>query len=303
MTMSNASTIPVSRTARIDAPAKINVRLKVTGQRPDGYHDLVSVMVPVSLFDRLELTVAPGDAVRLTCTDPSLPDGEDNLVVRAARAFLARAGLRRSVSVTLTKRIPSAAGLGGGSSDAACTLNALNTMLSHPLSREELARTALGLGADVPFFLNPVPSLARGVGEILEPIAHWPHRWYVIVMPPLSVSTSWAYRNLKLELTSGDYEYIVKFLEKQPFEIAPILENDLETVTVSRFPILGAIKTMLLDAGAEGALMSGSGPSVFGVFSSRAHALGARRALSAHRPGRLFVTESLNPVHWGVVKR
>jgi 4-diphosphocytidyl-2-C-methyl-D-erythritol kinase len=274
---------------RIKAPAKLNLRLKVTGQRPDGYHDLISIMVPIDLCDALELKITSRAQVRLSCQGLSVPTDKNNLAYRAALSFFAKTGIQKGLFIKLVKNIPVAAGLGGGSSDAAATLLALNEICAKPLILSELHTLAVELGADVPFFLNGEPSLATGVGEMLEPLEKWPKFWYVIVKPPLQVSTSWAYKNLRLELTRGEYDFIVKTLKNDPFSISDVLENDLERVTAARFPVIETIKTRLMDAGAEGALMSGSGPSVFGVFLSRDQAKEAEKSLISQSLGDVFV--------------
>ena len=275
------------------APAKLNIRLKVTGRRADGYHELVSIMVPVGLFDHIELELIRPGRIMLSCQGLSVPNNKENLVYRATSAFFSKAGTPRGISIKLTKNIPVSAGLGGGSSDAAFILKGLNEMWSNPLTPQELADLAVCLGADVPFFLLNRPCIARGVGEILEPIEKWPKFWYVIVMPALEVSTAWVYGNLKLKLTKGEYQYIVTWLRKDRFEISRILENDLETVTGFHFPIIACIKKLLLDEGAEGALMSGSGPSVFGIFKSKDNALIAKKNLISKDLGETFVVEGL----------
>jgi 4-diphosphocytidyl-2-C-methyl-D-erythritol kinase len=273
----------------IRTPAKLNLRLKVTGQRPDGYHDLVSIMIPIDLCDILGLELTSQNQVRLSCKGLSVPTDEENLAYRAALSFFTHTGIQKGLIMKLTKNIPVAAGLGGGSSDAAATLLAINEICGRPLSFSELHTLAGGLGADVPFFLESKPSLATGIGEILEPLEKWPKFWYVIITPPLQVATSWAYGNLKLKLTRGEYDFIVETLKSDPFRISDVLDNDLERVTAARFPIIESIKTRLTDAGAEGALMSGSGPSVFGVFSSFDQAEKARKALISQNLGDVFV--------------
>jgi 4-diphosphocytidyl-2-C-methyl-D-erythritol kinase len=275
---------------KIQAPAKLNIRLKVTGRRPDGYHDLVSIMVPVSLFDHIELDLI-SSGISLSCHGISVPDDEKNLVFRAAYTFFARLGLKLGASIKLTKNIPVAAGLGGGSSDAAATLKALNETCPDRLSPEVLKNLAVTLGADVPFFLQRGPCIARGIGEILEPIENWPKLWYVIVSPPIEVSTAWVYKNLKLELTTEDSDYIINSLQQGCFEVGHILENDLEAVTCSHFPVIDRIKKFLGDEGAEGALMSGSGPSVFGIFKSEDQAMWARKKLINRDLGTVFAVE------------
>ena len=274
---------------QIKAPAKLNLGLKVTGRRPDGYHDLVSVMVPIDLVDHLEISLLDKKGIGLSCEGHPVPEDQSNLVHRAVRAFLKRLNRFEGVSVRLTKNIPVAAGLGGGSSDAAATLLALNELYSRPLTFDDLEALALRLGADVPFFLYRRPSIARGIGEILEPIKRWPKIWYVIIMPPIRVSTSWAYGKLKLELTSGRDDYIKTSLKHGPSVLFRHLENDLETVTSAHFPIIGNIKEQMKEAGAICALMSGSGPSVFGVFSSQDGAIKARNDLIAQDLGEVYL--------------
>lgn len=274
---------------RIKTPAKVNIRLKITGRRSDGYHELVSIMVPVELFDVLEFRLSPTGPVKIVSRGFEVPTDERNLVYRAVSSFMARTGESAGVSVLLDKNIPVAAGLGGGSSDAAATLGALNRMYSYPLSEEDLTHLAINLGADVPFFLHPRPSLATGIGVTLSPIHNWPPYWYVIVSPPVRVSTSWVYENLKLELTRGEYDYIVTTLKNESFTISRILENDLEKVTSAAFPVIHTIKKFLKDAGAEGAIMSGSGPSVFGVFPSQERAGSAKEKCISMDLGDVFM--------------
>jgi 4-diphosphocytidyl-2-C-methyl-D-erythritol kinase len=271
-----------------NAPAKLNIRLKITGRRPDGYHELVSVMVPVTLCDEIRISPA-AEGIHLETVGLPVPADETNLVFRAAESFFSRLGIRPGLSIQLLKRIPVAAGLGGGSSDAAATLASLNRIFSHPLSDRELAAMALRLGADVPFFLSGRPCLATSIGEILEPLNRWPAWWYVLVAPPFAVSTAWVYGQFKLKLTSPDREYIVNTLKNGHFEPRDLLENDLEAVTAKRFPVIETIKEQLMAAGAEGALMTGSGPCVFGVFHSETEASSARAKIESQDLGSIFV--------------
>ena len=250
-------------------------------------------MVPVTLFDHLELTLTYSGQITLTCLGLSVPDDHENLVYRAATAFFSRTHLNQGLSLTLTKNIPVAAGLGGGSSDAACTLMALTEMYENPLTSRDLADMAIRLGADVPFFILNRPCVARGIGEVLSPIEKWPKFWYVIVTPGFHVSTSWVYENLKIKLTKDEYNFNMSILERDPLTVSAFLENDLETVTASHFPVINTIKKSLVDAGADGALMSGSGPSVFGIFGSRDHALSAKKDLLRKNLGDVFVVEGL----------
>ena len=273
---------------KIQSPAKLNIRLKVTGRRPDGYHELVSLMVPVDLYDHIELKPGRTQGITLSCQGFPVPENEENLVFQAIQAFFSRTGFKQNLSIKLTKNIPVSAGLGGGSSNAACTLKALNIMESDPLVFRDLEELAVSIGADVPFFLHNRPCIARGIGEILEPVKNWPKFWYVIVKPPISVSTAWAYGNLKLKLTTNEYSFILQYLAEERLKLADILENDLETVTAKRFPVINVIKKALISAGAEGALMSGSGPCVFGIFKSEDYALSAKRHLASQNLGEVF---------------
>lgn len=277
-----------SQTHTTKAPAKLNLRLKVTGRRSDGYHELVSLMVPVDLCDVLEFQGIP-EKVELAWEGLPVPVDENNLVRRAARLFFDGSGVKGGVFVRVTKNIPVAAGMGGGSSDAAATLLSLNHLWSRPLPPEALRELALQLGADVPFFLEPRPCIARGVGENLEPVERWPELWYLIVTPRFQVSTAWVYGNLRLGLTSNEYDHIKERLGKERLVISQFLENDLESVTSANFPILDRIKRTLLDAGAEGALMTGSGPTVFGVFGSRKQAEQARDKIVPNDFGMVFL--------------
>jgi 4-diphosphocytidyl-2-C-methyl-D-erythritol kinase len=218
-----------------------------------------------------------------------VPEGKDNLAVRAAYAFLSKAGQERGLLIELEKRIPTAAGLGGGSSDAGAVLRAMHRMYPGALSEEELAREAVSLGADVPFFIRPEPSLTQGIGEVLEPLDWWPKVWYVLVRPPIAVSTGSVYARLKIELTTNEYDYIFKVLKQGVFRVADLLENDLERVTESEHPVIGSIKQALKAEGAKGALMTGSGPTVFGVFPGEEEARAAAEGMITRGLGQVFV--------------
>lgn len=273
----------------IETPAKINVRLKITGRRSDGYHTLVSVMIPVTLVDRLEIRPTRNPGVGLSCQGEGVPTGEENLVHRAARAFLSEARIGQGVSIRLQKRIPVAAGLGGGSSDAAATLRGLDTLWPDRLSRPALHRLAASLGADVPFFLAPCPAVAQGVGDVLEPLAKWPKLWYILLNPPVEVSTAWVYGQFRIELTTRENDCTFDLLKTGGFSISRLLENDLEPVTEARFPVVRTIREALMESGAEGALMTGSGPTVFGVFRTPEGAEKAKKVLVSRDMGKVFL--------------
>ncbi len=274
-------------TLRRLCPAKVNLYLRVLGKRPDGYHELVTVMQPLSLAD--ELTVTPGGpGLNFSCDHPGLPRGKGNLVWRAARAFEEAAGRRLAVRLTLKKRIPVAAGLGGGSSDAAAALLALNQLADGPLSQDELHRLARQLGADVPFFLEDGPAVARGIGEVLAPLDLPPY-WYVLLNPGVRLSTRWVYENLDLtRLAPGPQKEAWDPERPQVW-----VRNDLQGVAVGRFPELAARLSQLQQLGAVAAAVSGSGPTVFGLFFHRDAARDAALKVRQTFPGWLAVARGL----------
>jgi 4-diphosphocytidyl-2-C-methyl-D-erythritol kinase len=251
----------------VRAPAKINLWLEVTGKREDGYHDLSSLMLPISVFDRITLGLRPGNSpITLACDTDEIPCDERNLAWRAAELFLTATGKKAGVALGIEKRIPWGAGLGGGSSDAAGVLLALNRFFGGIVSAGDLASMALGLGADVPFFLHSRPALATGVGEKLEFAPGVPDYALVLIKPPIGVPTAWVYQNLKL--TKSRAQIKLASFEDHPYQLEGCIENDLESVTVSRYPVIAEIKRYLLDRGALAASMSGSGPTVFAVFDT-----------------------------------
>jgi 4-diphosphocytidyl-2-C-methyl-D-erythritol kinase len=249
----------------INAPAKINLCLTVLGKRPDGYHDVEMLMQAIALYD--VVTVRLTDAgITVSCGSPGVPEGQGNIAWRAARAMLDLSRSESGISVDIRKRIPVAAGLGGGSSDAAAVLVACNRLLGLGFDRERLAAVGAELGMDVPFFLFGPTALARGRGEILAPVPPPPKFWVLLVNPGFETSTAWAYKNLNLELTKRvDCTNIAGLAVDQ---IAAALHNDLETVTATAHPAIEEMEQALRKAGALGACMSGSGPTVFGMFAT-----------------------------------
>lgn len=274
-------------TLQILSPAKVNLFLYVLGRRPDGYHDLFSLMCRIGLYDEILLRPAPSETT-LQCTDPALPVNDDNLALRAARRFFEALGRRGGVAIRLTKRIPVAAGLGGGSSNAASVLLGLNHLHGAPLSLGRLSAIGKSLGADVPFFLFQSSALASGIGDRLEAFAGIPPLEAVVVTPSFAVSTRMVYQNLNLQLTNRQKRPTRTHLKKTAFIPVLHLYNDLETVTLAWHPELVAIKHLLAGQGALGSLMSGSGPSVFGLFPDREAARKAADALPAYRGWRVF---------------
>jgi 4-diphosphocytidyl-2-C-methyl-D-erythritol kinase len=256
----------------VHTPAKLNLFLKVLGRRADGYHDIVSLMVPIDLHDRLEIELARS-AVQLRCPC-GLPEDSRNLAFRAATVIL-EAALERDISagtrIYMEKHIPVAAGMGGGSSDAAAVLTTLNRLMGSPFSLEELEKLGLKLGADVPFFIRCQPAIACGIGEELIPV-EVPKQWYVLVNPGFPVETKKIYRNLALSLTGGDRQSTVEWLSSLSSRPADVLRNDLETSAFALFPELALLRERLAEAGARNTLMTGSGPTMFALFDDEAQA-------------------------------
>ena len=249
------------------APAKINLCLHVLGKRADGYHLLAMAMQRVDLCDRIRVRLADGCGIRVTCDGLELAAGEENIAARAARLVLAEAGQERAVDISIQKNIPVAAGLGGGSSDAAAVLLALDEMLDLHLGTERLMELGLRLGADVPFFVFGRPAWATGIGEQLEPLPPMPAVCYLLVHPGFAVSTAWVYQSLRLTI-SDEVANLPRFSAVSAADLVSRLHNDLERVTLAAYPQIDQVKQELLADGALGALMSGSGATVFGVFDT-----------------------------------
>ncbi len=295
------------------APAKINLFLRVVGRRANGYHELDSVFVPVSLCDqvRVEIRVEPGSAadtvIALQCDRDDIPTGDKNLAWRAADAFLREFGATihrpRHVAIDLRKEIPAGAGLGGGSSDAGAVLRMM-AALCRVDDASRLARVALALGADVPFFLSPHVAHVGGVGERIAPLeAAAPGEraplwqtplWMVIAVPPVEVSTAEVFRALSPEQWSGaaPAEHLRAIVSGR---IAPaMLQNDLAAVAMARYPEIAELRSALVAAGAAGASMSGSGGAVFGIFAGAQQAAQAAAEMRQNLPqARYYVVNSL----------
>ena len=258
----------------LKAYAKINLALEVLGKRPDGYHEVAMIMQSVSLHDTLLLSLRD-TGISLICDRTELPCDNRNLAFQAAELLRREYGVARGVQIELTKRIPLAAGLAGGSTDAAAVLKGLNRLWNLALPVAVLERLAARLGSDVPFCLQGGTSLATGRGEILTALPDFSGHGVVLANPSLAVSTAWVYGNYRS--TVGDRRHdslsLGRLIEQQDFTaVADVLFNDLETVTVPAYPQVAAIKEQLLQAGAAGVLMSGSGPTVFALTSDPASA-------------------------------
>ncbi len=269
------------------AYAKINIALDITRKREDGYHDMKMIMQSVSLSDRIFIKKIPERKITLTANKPWLPVDNRNLIVKAAEYMLSAYDLPYGLSIDLEKNIPVAAGLGGGSSDCAQTLVAINRMFGLGLDKEALAVIGKRFGADVPFCVAGGTQYAEGIGDILSPLPKHPDADLLIVKPSISVSTAWAFSNFSLDevQTHPDFNKLFSALaECNTLQIASNLGNVLETVTEKKHPIISDIKNAMRDAGAMGVLMSGSGPSVFGYFESRKHAENAAHSIGDRFP-------------------
>jgi 4-diphosphocytidyl-2-C-methyl-D-erythritol kinase len=247
---------------QFSAPAKINLSFRIKDRRADGFHEIETLMVPISLADRITIErVGDDDGIQFTCDDPSLPAGDDNLVVRAARLFQKRTKITAGITIALEKKIPHGAGLGGGSSDAASTLLGLNELFAAGLQRDDLLQLAAQLGSDVPFFVVRSAAVCRGRGEIVEPTSLATKLRLVLFKPDFAVPTPWAYGKWKesKELPGADYS-------PQEFNGVQFV-NDLERPVFEKFVLLAHLKTWLRQQPEVAvALMSGSGSTVFAVL-------------------------------------
>lgn len=290
---------------RLRAPAKLNLGLRILAHRPDGYHEIETLFLPLRLFDRIEVEREPAPGLRLEVLDAELPTDGRNLAWRAAELACRASGLEPALSIRLQKSIPIAAGLGGGSSDAAALILAVEELSARPLDPDTRRALALELGADVPFFLDPRPALARGVGERLEPLAGVPELWWLLVLLPFPVSTAESYRAAASELTlPQEGSSIASLLGPSGVTSSPL--NDLETAVARRHPEIGAARRALERAGARVTGMSGSGPTVYGWFPDRAATERAAGLLEPPRGARTMVVSSpasdSGDWGWGVAK-
>ncbi|MCS6303343.1 MAG: 4-(cytidine 5'-diphospho)-2-C-methyl-D-erythritol kinase [Nitrospira sp.] len=272
MTNSASRSAALSTSITVFAPAKINLVLRILDSRPDGYHNLWSLMQTVQLEDALELSLSDNHStITLRCDEPSLKTDASNLVYRAAAGVLEDAGRTVGLDIALAKRIPMGAGLGGGSSDAAATIIGLNRLLNLGWSTEKMAYLGQTLGSDVPFFFSAPSAIVEGRGEKVVPVQIKGSRWVILVNPGFPIETKWAYQQLSVSRTgvqplSDVHAGLGKTGELSWEEVFQAAENDFEDTVFKAHPVLYKIKQRLLADGAETALLSGSGATVFGVF-------------------------------------
>ena len=279
-------------TIELTSYAKVNLRLDVLGKRADGYHEIRTVFQKISLADELSIAIAKS-GIEITCDNPRVPLNENNLAYRAAHILLKNHKIRDGVSISIKKRIPIAAGLGGGSSNAASALMGINQLFELRINPQELMRTGKDIGADVPFFIFGESALATGIGDKLEPLEVIPPLWFLLITPDFPVSTAWAYGNIRRGLTNANNNITISKCINHLQDITTILSNDLEHVVISRYPLIQEIKDALLAEGARGSLMSGSGSTVFGIFESEAGAQEAYAQLKSHADWQLHVAKKV----------
>ena len=253
----------------INAPAKINIGLDVLRRRDDGYHEVKMIMQSIRLFDRLTLKKSTQPGIRLSTNLHFLPVNEDNLVYRSAKLLMDEFDIKDGVDIHLDKRIPVAAGMAGGSTDAASCMLALNNLFQLGLSNRQLMKRGVTLGADIPYCIMKGTALSEGIGEKLSTIPRMPDCYILICKPGIHVSTKFVYTNLVLDENTvhPDIDYMIDCMKRKDLhQLCGSLGNVLESVTIPAHPEIATIKETILKAGALGSLMSGSGPTVFGIF-------------------------------------
>lgn len=271
------------------APAKINLTLDIIGKLDNGYHDLRMIMQTIDLCDELTFQTTTEPGIRLTMNQP-LPDGcpmERNLVYRAADLIQQKYQISGGLEIYLDKQIPAAAGLAGGSTDCAATLTALNNLYGLHLSQQELCEIGVTLGADVPFCICQGTMLSEGIGDILTPLPPLPPLWVLLIKPDISVSTGYVYGHFDMSQVADHpkTEHIIDAIHhKDAATVAHHLSNVLETVTIPAYPAIQEIKEFLLQEDAIGALMSGSGPSTYGLYQDEIRARMAYRQAQKRYP-------------------
>lgn len=282
----------------LKALAKINLGLDVVRRREDGYHEVRMIMQTIHLYDRLDIKRTKESGIQIQTNLSFLPVNENNLIYKAAKLLMDEFSITDGVSVKLDKRIPVAAGMAGGSTDAAAMLFGMNRLFSLGLTKRQLMERGVQIGADVPYCIMRGTALAEGIGEELSPLAPMVKCPVLISKPSISVSTKFVYQNLKLDDTTihPDIDRLIDDIRaKNLYDIAAHMGNVLETVTIPNYPVIDEIKKHMLSHGAVGAMMSGSGPTVFGLFDDEATAKRAYKAIrSSHLARQVYLTSVYN---------
>ena len=283
---------------RLKARAKINLGLDVLGKREDGYHEVRMVMQTIGIYDRLILTKIPEEEIRITSNLAFLPVNENNLIYKAIKLLKDEYHFPGGVSVDLNKFIPVAAGMAGGSTDAASTMFGVNRLFGLNLSMGKMMELGVRLSADVPYCVMRGTALAEGIGEKLTRITPVPHMWILIAKPQINVSTRLVYEQLDMGgiQKHPDIDGIIRAIEAQDVvRIAQSMGNVLENVTVPLYPVIETIKQDMLSHGAINAMMSGSGPTVFGIFPDEQTTLACQAFLKKKGDARqVYITENFN---------
>lgn len=282
----------------LKALAKINLGLDVVRRREDGYHEVRMIMQTIHLYDRLDIKRTKESGIQIQTNLSFLPVNENNLIYKAAKLLMDEFSITDGVSVKLDKRIPVAAGMAGGSTDAAAMLFGMNRLFSLGLTKRQLMERGVQIGADVPYCIMRGTALAEGIGEELSPLAPMVKCPVLIAKPSISVSTKFVYQNLKLDDTTvhPDIDLLIEDIKaKNLYDIAAHMGNVLETVTIPNYPVIDEIKKHMLSHGAVGAMMSGSGPTVFGLFDDEDTAKKAYKAMrSSHLARQVYLTSVYN---------
>lgn len=282
----------------LKALAKINLGLDVVRRREDGYHEVRMIMQTIHLYDRLDIKRTQEPGIQIQTNLSFLPVNENNLIYKAAKLLMDEFSITDGVSVKLDKRIPVAAGMAGGSTDAAAMLIGVNRLFSLGLTKKQLMERGVQIGADVPYCIMRGTALAEGIGEALSPLPPMVKCPVLIAKPSISVSTKFVYQNLKLDDTTihPDIDRLIDDIKaKNLHDIAAHMGNVLETVTIPNYPVIDEIKKHMLSNGAVGAMMSGSGPTVFGLFDDEDTAKKAYKAMrSSHLARQVYLTSVYN---------
>lgn len=282
----------------LKALAKINLGLDVVRRREDGYHEVRMIMQTIQLYDRLDIKRTQEPGIQIQTNLSFLPVNENNLIYKAAKLLMDEFSITDGVSVKLDKRIPVAAGMAGGSTDAAAMLIGVNRFFSLGLTKRQLMERGVQIGADVPYCIMRGTALAEGIGEALSPLPPMVKCPVLIAKPSISVSTKFVYQNLKLDDTTihPDIDRLIDDIKaKNLHDIAAHMGNVLETVTIPNYPVIDEIKKHMLSNGAVGAMMSGSGPTVFGLFDDEDTAKKAYKAMrSSHLARQVYLTSVYN---------
>ena len=279
----------------LKAPAKVNLFLEILGKRDDGYHEIETIMQEIDLADSLQFEETQ-EGVTLECNDKNIPANQDNLVCKAANLILEECGIRKGVIINLEKNIPVGAGLGGGSSDAATTLKALNSLWKVGLNNEELMEFAAKLGSDIPFFINGKTALCRGRGELITPVEVRNRMDYIILFPRVHISTETIYKNLKIDLTKKrkDVSFFLDALKySEVAGISKLLFNRLEEIIFATYPDLLQVKSTLESFGFCGLSISGSGSAFFGLCNDRHQAEVIKSKIELSGMGNVFVATNV----------